>query len=259
MTNEIPFQSLRCPASDKIVQVQAHYHSETRQNVIFWDDILQLFPRVRYLLDGKVIVSGARNASLHLVMTTPASMPPESLYASSVCSEETTSRNQFQRLHVPTETEASDKSDSGNEIIKVEEVEIHYPRPHVPRTTEASDKFDSEREGDTTAQESFEERQFECIHRLLQQRVEYYEQRDKLAAGINILRQTLPDENQISPTEAKQSQGFNRDITSPSNIFGRTFKAVKLPSFKTSAPWRNMNAFASPTRTTRNKTAMTEI
>ncbi|KAG0251502.1 hypothetical protein BGZ95_006876, partial [Linnemannia exigua] len=67
MANEIPFQSLRHPASDKIVQVQAHYNSETRQHVILWDNVLELFPRVRYLLDGKVIVSGARNASLHLL------------------------------------------------------------------------------------------------------------------------------------------------------------------------------------------------
>ncbi|KAF9911587.1 hypothetical protein EC991_003051 [Linnemannia zychae] len=67
MTNEIPYQSLRYPSSDKTVEVQAHYNLETRQYVLLWDDIVKLFPRVRYLIDGKVIVSGARNASLHLL------------------------------------------------------------------------------------------------------------------------------------------------------------------------------------------------
>ncbi|KAG0373854.1 hypothetical protein BGX24_011163 [Mortierella sp. AD032] len=63
-------------------------------------------------------------------------MPPESLYASSVYSEKTTGRNHSQRLHVLTESEASDNSDSDNEIIKLKEVKIYYPRPYVPTKTE---------------------------------------------------------------------------------------------------------------------------
>ncbi|KAG0375256.1 hypothetical protein BGX24_009339 [Mortierella sp. AD032] len=88
-------------------------------------------------------------------------MLSESLYASSVCSEETTGRNHFQRPDLPTETEASAKADRDNEIMKVKEDEVYSPQPHVPTETEASDKVDNENEGDTNAQDSLEKRERE--------------------------------------------------------------------------------------------------
>lgn len=56
-------QSLQRGPSGRVVQVEAHYHSDSGQNIVLWDDILDLFPDATSVLNGNVAVSRARDAS----------------------------------------------------------------------------------------------------------------------------------------------------------------------------------------------------
>ncbi|KAF9326423.1 hypothetical protein BGZ91_001937 [Linnemannia elongata] len=55
--------SLQRGPSGRVVQVVAHYHSDSGQNIVLWDDILDLFPAATSVLNGNVAVSRARDAS----------------------------------------------------------------------------------------------------------------------------------------------------------------------------------------------------
>ncbi|KAF9279133.1 hypothetical protein BGZ88_000156 [Linnemannia elongata] len=60
-------QSLQRGPSGRVVQVEAHYHSDSGQNIVLWDDILDLFPDATSVLNGNVAVSRARDASFRNV------------------------------------------------------------------------------------------------------------------------------------------------------------------------------------------------
>ncbi|KAG0060165.1 hypothetical protein BGZ90_004139 [Linnemannia elongata] len=59
--------SLQRGPSGRVVQVVAHYHSDSGQNIVLWDDILDLFPAATSVLNGNVAVSRARDASFRNV------------------------------------------------------------------------------------------------------------------------------------------------------------------------------------------------
>lgn len=56
-------QSLRRDPSGRVVQVEAHYHSDSSQHIVFWEDIQELSPDANSVLNGNFAVSRARDAS----------------------------------------------------------------------------------------------------------------------------------------------------------------------------------------------------
>ncbi|KAF9136827.1 hypothetical protein BG015_002986 [Linnemannia schmuckeri] len=67
MDDEPTTQTFINQVNDQIVHVPVIYHTELRQNVVFWDDILRAFPGVANLAikHGAVAVTPARNSLYH--------------------------------------------------------------------------------------------------------------------------------------------------------------------------------------------------
>ncbi|KAF9153959.1 hypothetical protein BG015_002218 [Linnemannia schmuckeri] len=61
--DELRLQALQRGPLGRVVQVEAHFHSDSRQHIVLWDDILDLFPNATSVLNGNVSVSRARDAS----------------------------------------------------------------------------------------------------------------------------------------------------------------------------------------------------
>ncbi|KAF9921234.1 hypothetical protein FBU30_008779 [Linnemannia zychae] len=59
-----PLQSLRHPISKQIFQVEVYYHPQLQKFVVLWDDILAAFPRATNVLNGKTVISIARDTDL---------------------------------------------------------------------------------------------------------------------------------------------------------------------------------------------------
>ncbi|KAF9129764.1 hypothetical protein BGW39_003836 [Mortierella sp. 14UC] len=63
---ESRLQSLQRGPTGRILQVEAHHHPQSRQYVVLWDDILEVFPDATNVLHGTVVVTRARDADLRL-------------------------------------------------------------------------------------------------------------------------------------------------------------------------------------------------
>ncbi|KAF9116632.1 hypothetical protein BGW39_002692 [Mortierella sp. 14UC] len=62
MASEEKHQSFRSSPNGRIVKVEAFYHEETRQYLVDWDDIMDVFPNVSYVLNGDAAVARARDS-----------------------------------------------------------------------------------------------------------------------------------------------------------------------------------------------------
>ncbi|KAG0372802.1 hypothetical protein BGX24_012562, partial [Mortierella sp. AD032] len=62
MTPEERYQSFRNSADGRVVKVEAFYHEETRQYLVDWDDIMDVFPNISYVLNGDAAVARARDS-----------------------------------------------------------------------------------------------------------------------------------------------------------------------------------------------------
>ncbi|KAK3804784.1 MAG: hypothetical protein J3R72DRAFT_466247, partial [Linnemannia gamsii] len=66
MSDETRHQSFQ-QGHGRILQVEAHYHHDAGQHVVFWQDILDTFPGAASVLNGTVAISRARDASHNFV------------------------------------------------------------------------------------------------------------------------------------------------------------------------------------------------
>ncbi|KAG9061638.1 hypothetical protein KI688_007219 [Linnemannia hyalina] len=66
MSDETRHQSLQ-QGNGEILQVEAYYHNDSGQHVIFWHDILEHFPGTTRVMNGTVAISRARDASYSFV------------------------------------------------------------------------------------------------------------------------------------------------------------------------------------------------
>ncbi|KAF9921237.1 hypothetical protein FBU30_008782 [Linnemannia zychae] len=67
MAEETLLQSFRRGPSSRILQVEVHHHTNSNQHIVFWDDILEAFPGANIVLNGTVVVTRARDASLKFI------------------------------------------------------------------------------------------------------------------------------------------------------------------------------------------------
>ncbi|KAK3844306.1 MAG: hypothetical protein J3R72DRAFT_419503 [Linnemannia gamsii] len=62
-----PLQSLQRGPKGRILQVEAHYHPQSRQYVVLWGDILEAIPDATKVVHGTVVVTRARDADLRYI------------------------------------------------------------------------------------------------------------------------------------------------------------------------------------------------
>ncbi|OAQ27732.1 hypothetical protein K457DRAFT_605332 [Linnemannia elongata AG-77] len=67
MAEEPQLQSFRRGSTDRILQVEALYHPELRQHIVFWDDILEVFPSAISVVNGRIVISRARDDSFRFI------------------------------------------------------------------------------------------------------------------------------------------------------------------------------------------------
>ncbi|KAK5817001.1 hypothetical protein F5H01DRAFT_189764 [Linnemannia elongata] len=67
MAEEPQLQSFRRGPTDRILQVEALYHPELRQHIVFWDDILEVFPSAISVLNSSIVISRARDDSFRFI------------------------------------------------------------------------------------------------------------------------------------------------------------------------------------------------
>ncbi|KAG0368072.1 hypothetical protein BGX24_002954 [Mortierella sp. AD032] len=67
MSEDPRLQSLQRGPNGRVFQVEAHLHADSNQHIVFWDDIFEAFPGATNVLNGTVIVTRARDASLRLI------------------------------------------------------------------------------------------------------------------------------------------------------------------------------------------------
>ncbi|KAF9899829.1 hypothetical protein EC991_008250, partial [Linnemannia zychae] len=65
---DIRLQPLQRGPTGRILQVKAHYHPQSEQYVVLWDDILELFPDATTVLNGTLVLTWARDAQLNYIM-----------------------------------------------------------------------------------------------------------------------------------------------------------------------------------------------
>ncbi|KAK3840922.1 MAG: hypothetical protein J3R72DRAFT_446647, partial [Linnemannia gamsii] len=62
-----PLQSLQRGPQGRILHVEAYYHPQSRQYVVLWDDILEVFPDATNVLHGTVAATRARDENLRFI------------------------------------------------------------------------------------------------------------------------------------------------------------------------------------------------
>ncbi|KAF9129762.1 Transmembrane osmosensor [Mortierella sp. 14UC] len=67
MATRPQLQSFRRGPSGLILQLEAHFHADSNQHIVFWDDIIEAFPGATSVRKGNVVVTRARDSSFRVL------------------------------------------------------------------------------------------------------------------------------------------------------------------------------------------------
>lgn len=66
MADKTRLQSFQRGPSGRVLQLEAHYHTNSHQYVVLSDDVFRAYSGAANIMNGTVVVSWARDAALRL-------------------------------------------------------------------------------------------------------------------------------------------------------------------------------------------------